>query len=154
MKPKLPLGIRPLHFEQGIVSVFVSVILLVISWLIAHLYMQTTLGLKMAKNREQALKEQIKTENEVRNIIRGIQVKLIQDFKEDRNTYFLKYRQQHPNDLLGCIASDGTESNCVAEGKAICKRVIGGYQVTYSVPIVEVILTDASLNVQILSWSH
>lgn len=155
MRPRLRLEIRPLSIrkdsEKGIVLVLVSIIVLIISWVVAHLYLQSSLALKMAQNSARQFKEQIKVDNEVLSTFRSLQNNLNNDFKQDPHTYFSKYQQSYPNDFLGCIASDGSMSDCKVDGFAIAKREVGIYQITYSIPIVFLIPT--SINIQILSWS-
>jgi len=165
---KLRLETHPYHFyntekynnEKGMVLVMVSLILLVASWLGADLYVQSILGLKMAVNVEKALQQQIKTENEAMVLLKDRQQALNKYWQEDSKTYFSKFRQQYGEEIMGYLSLDGLIGDGLAPGQAIAKREVGGYKITYSVPILTVpestslqISVPTSINIQILSWS-
>lgn len=135
MKPKLHLEIHRLGPERGMISIWVSVILLAVSWVAATLYLQITLGLKMAMNSEAQLTQQVQADNQVIHTLQSIQDALNKDFQQDPLSYLLKFRQRFPNDLLGCVSRDNLSSDCTVEGRAICKRVVGVYDITYAFPV-------------------
>lgn len=135
MKPSLHLEIPCLNLERGMISIWVSAILLVASWIAANLYLQSSLALKMATNAASQLTQHVETNNQVRNALSTLQLSLNRDFKADPQSYFVKFRESYPNDFLGCVDTDGIVTDCTREGRVICRRRIGDYDISYAFPL-------------------
>lgn len=140
MKRPLHCETHPLHLETGIVLVLVTVMLLLSSWIAAHLYLQSTLSLEMATNFCLQLKEQRESED----ILIKKEKEISEAFQEDPEGYLARHRTLYK------------KLESISEGPFISKEIYelsqGDYRITYWIIIN---IEDPTMNkVQRLSWSR
>lgn len=139
MNLKSPLKTHPKPFEKGVVLVIVSLVLLLVSWVVSDLYIQSTLGLKMVMNVDKAIDQQMKAEQKLRQIVEEREAILNRLMIEEPKTYVEKYTQLYAKEILGTLPES-----------LIGYCIVANYQISYEIPLGS---RQQGVNVKILSWS-
>lgn len=142
---------RPLSLEAGIVLLLVNWVLLLASWVTAHVYAQSKLGLQMAINMDVQLQAQMKAEDELIEIVKTTAL----HFKQDPYRYLVWHREKYKQERLVFIP-DLPSVACLPEvgcsGRDLYTLSVSGYRCTYWIRFD--IKSQTNNDVEILSWSH